>query len=106
MTIWTMLDTVKNSFKEFINTHLTKISAETLGWIAGIVLHAATIPTLLTIITGISDRTPSLDIVMLLWAGLVLLFFKSVILKDMLNIITIGLGFIVQAVLMAFILFK
>jgi hypothetical protein len=101
-----MIDTVKNSFKEFINTHLTKISAETLGWIAGIVLHAATIPTLLTIITGISDRTPSLDVVMLLWGGLVLLFFKSVILKDMLNIITIGMGFIIQAVLMAFILFK
>jgi hypothetical protein len=41
-----------------------------------------------------------------MWAGLVLLFFRAVVLKDMLNIITVGLGFIVQAVIMAMILFK
>jgi hypothetical protein len=41
-----------------------------------------------------------------LWAGLVLLFMRAVVLKDMLNIITVGSGFIVQAVLMALILFK
>jgi len=37
---------------------------------------------------------------------LVLMFLRAVVLKDLLNIITIGLGFIVQAVLMALILFK
>jgi len=36
----------------------------------------------------------------------VLMFFRAVVLKDLLNIITIGMGFIVQAVLMALILFK
>jgi hypothetical protein len=41
-----------------------------------------------------------------MWAGLVLLFVRSVVLKDALNIITIGTGFIVQAVIMAMILFK
>jgi hypothetical protein len=44
--------------------------------------------------------------VLFAWAGLVLLFFRAVVLKDLLNIITIGLGFIIQAVLMALILFK
>jgi hypothetical protein len=56
--------------------------------------------------TGLSDRTPNLDIVLFAWAGLVLMFLRAVVLKDLLNIITIGLGFIVQAVLMALILFK
>jgi hypothetical protein len=56
--------------------------------------------------TGLSDRTPNLDIVLFLWAGLVLLFLRAVVLKDMLNIITIGVGFMVQAALMALILFK
>jgi hypothetical protein len=56
--------------------------------------------------TGLSDRTPNLDIVLFAWAGLVLLFFRAVVLKDILNIVTIGMGFIVQAVLMALILFK
>ena len=70
------------------------------------VLHCATIPTLLALMTGLSDRTPSIDIVLFMWAGLVLLFGRAIVLKDTLNIITVGTGFIVQAVLMALILFK
>ena len=96
------LDAIRN----FLSTTFTKISAETLGWLAAIVVHAATIPTLLALMTGLSDRTPNLDIVLFAWAGLVLMFLRAVVLKDLLNIITIGLGFIVQAVLMALILFK
>lgn len=56
--------------------------------------------------TGLSDRTPSLDLVLFMWGGLVLLFLRAVVLKDMLNIITIGFGFIVQAVLMSLLLFR
>jgi len=85
---------------------LSKISAETLGWLAAIVLHATTLPTLLAIMTGLSDRTPSLDIVILMWTALVCLFLKAIVLKDVLNIVTIGGGFIVQAVMMALILFR
>jgi hypothetical protein len=44
--------------------------------------------------------------ILFLWGGLVLLFLRAVVLKDMLNIITIGVGFIVQAALMALILFR
>jgi hypothetical protein len=94
------------SIRNFLSTTFTKISAETLGWLAAIVIHASTIPTLLALMTGLSDRTPNLDIVLFAWAGLVLLFFRAVVLKDILNIVTIGMGFIVQAVLMALILFK
>ncbi len=94
------------TLRNFLSTNLAKISAETLGWLAAIVVHAATIPTLLALMTGLSDRTPNLDIVLFAWAGLVLMFLRAVVLKDILNIVTIGLGFIVQAVLMALILFK
>jgi len=90
----------------WLQEHLPRLSAETLQWMAALVLHAATIPTLLALMTGLSDRTPSLDIVLFMWAGLVLLFMRAVVLKDMLNIVTVGTGFIVQAVLMALILFK
>jgi hypothetical protein len=41
-----------------------------------------------------------------MWTGLVLLFARAVVLKDMLNIVTVGVGFIAQAVIMAMILFK
>jgi hypothetical protein len=98
------------SFKERANSwlaeHLPRISADTLGWLAVILIHCATIPTLLALLTGLSDNVPNLDIVLFMWSGLVLLFVRSVVLKDALNIITIGTGFIVQAVIMAMILFK
>ena len=92
--------------RDFLTNHLSRISADTLGWLAAIVLHCATVPTLLALMTGLSDRVPSLDVVAFLWSGLVLLFLRAIVLKDTLNIITIGVGFIVQAALMALILFR
>ncbi len=100
------LDKLLNSSRTWLEQHLPKVSAETLGWLAVVVIHCATIPTLLALLTGLSDTVPNLDVVLFMWAGLILLFFRAVVLKDMLNIITIGLGFITQAVIMAMILFK
>jgi hypothetical protein len=97
---------VKLNIIKFFQDHFGKISADTLGWLATIVIHCATVPTLLALLTGLSDRTPSLDVVLFMWAGLVLLFGRAIILKDTLSIITIGAGFIGQAVIMAMILFK
>jgi hypothetical protein len=94
------------TIRDFLNNHLHKISADTLGWLAAIVLHCATVPSLLALMTGLSDHVPSLDVVAFLWSGLVLLFLRAIVLKDTLNIITIGVGFIVQAGLMALILFR
>jgi hypothetical protein len=92
--------------REFLSNSLAKLSADTLGWLAAIVLHCATLPSFLALMTGLSDKTPGLDIILFLWGGLVLLFLRAVVLKDMLNIITIGFGFILQAGFMALILFK
>jgi hypothetical protein len=100
------LDALLNSLRAWLEQHLPKVSAETLGWLAVVVIHCATIPTLLALLTGLSDSVPNLDIVLFMWAGLILLFFRAVVLKDMLNIITSRLGFITQAVIMAMILFK
>ena len=95
-----------NQLKEFIQTKISVISAETFGWLAVIVLHASTIPSLLAVMAGLTDRLPGADLVLLVWTGLTLLFVKATIQKDMLNIVTIGFGFIIQAVLMALIFFK
>jgi hypothetical protein len=94
------------SINEFLNKHLPNVSAETLQWLAAVVIHCATIPTLLALMTGLSDRTPNLDLVLFVLAGLALLFARAVVLKDSLNIITIGAGFMIQATIMAMILFK
>jgi hypothetical protein len=100
------LEKLVSGSRTWLEQHLPKVSAETLEWLAVILIHSATIPTLIALMTGLSDNVPNLDIVMFMWAGLVLLFFRAVVLRNLLNIITIGLGFITQAVIMAMILFK
>lgn len=100
-----MINTI-DQLKTFVTTKVSVISAETFGWLAVLVLHASTIPSLLAVMSGLTDRLPGVDLVLLVWTGLALLFIKAAVQKDMLNIVTIGLGFIVQAVMMALIFFK
>jgi len=89
-----------------IKEHAPNISAETMGWLAVVLLHLATIPTLAAILTGLTEKMPPVDLVLFSWMGLFLLFCKATIQKDILNIVTIGFGFFVQAALLALIVFK
>lgn len=91
---------------DWVANHVAPISAESLGWLAVIFLHSATVPTLLAVLTGLSDRLPTVDLVLLVWAGLTALFAQAAVQKNFLQIITITAGFIVQASLMALIFFK
>jgi len=101
-----MLEFNLNNMKSFITEKFSHISAETLGWIAVLVLHSSTIPSLLAVMAGLTDRLPGVDLVLLVWGGLALLFLKAAVQKDMLNLVTIGFGFVIQAVMMALIFFK
>lgn len=101
-----MLNFNIQSVKTFVTEKFSHISAETLGWLAAIVLHAATVPSLLAVMAGLTDRLPGVDLVLLVWAGLSLMFVKAAVQKDMLNLVTIGFGFIIQATMMALIFFK
>ncbi len=93
-------------FKTWAVQKVSHISAETFGWLAAIVLHAATIPSLFAVMSGLTDKMPPVDLVLLCWSGLTLLFVKATVQKDMLNVVTIRFGFIVQASMMALIFFK
>ena len=95
-----------NTVIDFVKNKLGKMSADTLGWLANIALHCATIPSFLALMTGITDKSPSVDLVLMLWASLGLLFFRAVVLKDLLNIVTIGVGFMLQAMALVLIFFK
>jgi hypothetical protein len=89
-----------------LRSTLTQVSDEALGWLAVVILHSATLPSLLAYSQGFSNDPLPIDMVLLLWTGLMLLFIKAVIRRDMLNIVTIGAGFAVQAGIMALTLFK
>jgi hypothetical protein len=95
-----------DNLKTIVLTKVAKISEETFGWLAVIVLHASTLPSLLAMMSGLTDKLPAVDLVLLVWTGLTLLFIKAAVQKDMLNLVTIGLGFVLQAVFMALIFFK
>lgn len=94
------------TIRDFFVNRFSKISANTLAWIANIVLHFATIPSFLALMTGVTDKAPAVDVVIMLWTALALLFFRAVLLKDLLNIVTIGVGFMAQATFLALIYFK
>jgi hypothetical protein len=96
------IEKVRWALKEYFG----RLSAESLEWAAILVLHAATIPSLLAVMAGVTDKLPAVDLVLMLWFGLALLFAKAAVKKDMFNIVTIGFGFMLQAVMMALIFFK
>ena len=89
-----------------IKTHAPHVSAEAVGWLAVVLLHLATIPTMIALLTGLTEKLPPVDMVLFSWVGLFCFFLKATIQKDLLNIVTIGFGFFVQAALLALIIFK
>jgi hypothetical protein len=93
-------------YYNLILNHFRSISAQTLGWLAILMMHCAFIPNILTVLMGISDRLPSVDVVLFVWTGLMLFFIRAAIAKDILNIVTGGIGFFIQAVLLALVVFK
>jgi hypothetical protein len=103
------LETVKlyiEPIREYLLGRIKKVTADALAWLASITLHCSTIPTLLAIMSGLSDKPMPTDIILFVYAALVLLFCTAVITRNLLNMITIALGFVVQSVLMSLILFK
>jgi hypothetical protein len=90
----------------FLRDHLGRISAHTLGWITIIMLHFASIPTLVAVLLAQSDRLPPVDLMVFVWSALVTLFFKSLIERNFLYVATICLGFAAQTLIMGLILFK
>jgi len=91
---------------EFCRTKLTAATAETIAWIGLILIHASTVPTLLAVMSGLTEKMPPIDLVLFVWAGLSLFFVRAAILKDMVMVITIGFGFVVHAAMLALITFK
>jgi hypothetical protein len=115
MNLNSLTERIKTNIGDFFNLdlwvksikeHAPHISAETAGWIAVLLLHMATIPTMVAVLTGLTEKMPPVDMVLFIWLGLFLLFIKATIQKDLLNIVTIGFGFFVQAALLALIVFK
>jgi len=99
-----LYETIRIKFIQFFLS-LNKPTADTFAWLSMIVLNCATIPSFLAVKSGLADKMPPLDLVIILWTGLLLYFIRSVILKDMLIVVTLGIGFALQAISLGFIFF-
>lgn len=95
-----------NEFRNSVSDAVQHLSADFLGWLAIILLNAATLPGLMAVMTGLSDQLPPIDLVLMVWTALALLFVRAAVVKDMLNIVTIGFGFMIQAGMVALIFFR
>jgi hypothetical protein len=95
-----------NEFKEAMTEGAQRVSSDFLSWLAILLLHAATLPGLVAVMTGLSDQLPPIDLVLMVWTALALLFVRAALIKDMLNIVTIGFGFMLQAGMVALIFFR
>jgi len=100
------ISSIPSKIYTFFKEHLGHISSHTLGWITIILLHFASIPTLLAVLMTQNDKLPPVDIMVFVWSALISLFFKSLIERNFLYLATICLGFAGETLLMGLILFK
>ena len=96
---------MKKLYQEFRES-IRKVTIDGIGWTALLALHAVTIPSMLGLMAGLTDNTPPIDMVLILWVALGLFYLKSILEKNVTSIIIIGLGFIAQSMLMALVFFK
>ena len=82
-----------------------KASADVFAWISIVVLCMCNIPGYYALMSGVTDKAPPLDVSLIVWTALLLYFFRSAILKDMIMVATIGLGFAVQLIFLGLIYF-
>lgn len=98
--------TVATSGAAWLAKHVPSMSAASLHLISVIFLHAATLPSLLSVMFGVNDKMPSLDMVILVWAGLIAMFAQAMVMRNFLIAIVISMGFMAQSILMALIFFR
>jgi len=96
---------LETNARSWVNS-IGQIGINTLTWLSILVGHSVFIPSCLALLTEMTDKTPSIDIIILVQVGLLLSFFRSVASKDMVAIVLHALGWFTQAMLLALVVFK
>jgi hypothetical protein len=86
--------------------NIGQMSISSLTWLSIVVGHSVFIPTCLAILTEMTDKTPSLDIIILVHAFLLLSFFRAVAGRDTVATVLHALGWFTQAMLLSLVVFK
>jgi hypothetical protein len=97
---------IKSKMVDAVSVNIAAIGADTLNWIAIIVGHCVFLPNVLALLTGLTDKTPGVDVVLLVQFMLLLSFIRSILVKDTVAAVTHGIGWFGQSLLLAMIVFK
>jgi hypothetical protein len=81
-----------------------KIS-EFCGWLGMVAIHGATVPTMLAQLNGDAVRLPEFSLVFLVWFGLALFLVRAIGRRDFLYIVSNGVGFALNSLLLSMIVF-
>lgn len=79
--------------------------AEIGGYIGMVLIHGATMPTLINRLVNTSALLPPLSMVLMIWLGLGLFLARAIAQNDRLYTISNAYGFVMQTLLLAFIVF-
>jgi hypothetical protein len=91
-----------NAFVDYVRT----ISNNTLNIASVVVLHCVFVPATIAYLTGITERLPSIDSVLLVLLALTIMAANALVKNDRLAILTHMLGFISNSVLLSMVIFK
>jgi hypothetical protein len=91
---------------EALKEKLKSVSQNTLEWISVVLIHCACIPSTLAFLRGVSDLMPSVEVVLFMWAGLIVYFFKSFVENNRMMMFTNAVAFFIQAMLLAMVVYK
>jgi hypothetical protein len=75
------------------------------GWIGIAAIQGATMPSIIGNLTGHNQTMPPLSMVALVWLGLVLFGYRGIVRKDGVAIISNGIGFVLNTILLAMIVY-
>ena len=89
-----------------IKLSIRQVSIDGINWTALIALQCVLVPTLSGLMLHLTDATPPIDMVLILWGASALFYIKAILERNVISLLIIGLGFIMQSVLMALIFFK
>ena len=77
---------------------------ETVGWIGMILVQCASFPSLYMLAMGHDVSLPDLSLVILLMTGLALYFWRAVLQRDRVYMVSNALGFAIQAAMLTVII--
>ena len=77
-----------------------------LGWLGMVILQGATLPTMIGILNGSNPNMPELSMVLMMQAGLFLYAVRAIAQRDVLYIVSNGIGFALYSVLLTIIVFR